>query len=223
MRILKNLPQKMKIEEATKMMGNAFNKKPWEIKKFYKNLDSREAKIIKTHSGGSLTKKQVEQLFKDTKEKGGFYYSKTKAQKAFNEITVKKSGKNAEDKKQRLIEYGKKRTRMAERLEKVKTGRLIDSKQDQDDPTANKKNEKINRIHNIKINASLDQNQNNPNTAANSRGGWTVNEQGSGLNSESKEQESGGWATNEAQGGKNSKKAKKAVPQEEQPLDMFID
>ena len=206
-RILKNLPQKISIKQATETIGEAFKQKPCRIKKFYKDLESREAKIIaKKGTFGSLSKKQFGQLFKDVKEKSGFFYSKTKAQKAINKAAEAVSGESMEDKKQKLIKYGKKRTIMAERLKNVKTGRLIDSKQNQDDPMADKKNEKIDMIRNIKINAIPNQNQNNSNANTDNSysSGWTNKEQKSGLSD-------------------NSKEPKKDAPQKEQPIDMFID
>ncbi|MCK4745177.1 hypothetical protein KAS41_03885 [Candidatus Parcubacteria bacterium] len=211
MRILKNLPQKIKIKEATEMLGNAFGKKPWKIKKFYENLGSREAKIMaKKGSYGSLSKKQVEQLFRDTKEKSGFYYSEAKARKTINETAEKESVESAKEKKQRLIKYGRERTKTAKMMERVRAGRLIDSKidseRDSQDKTKEKRNEKIDRIRNIKINASPNQSQNNPDTNTDNSysDGWTNEEQKSGLSD-------------------NSKEPKKDAPQKEQPIDMFID
>ncbi|MEA2065113.1 MAG: hypothetical protein U9O66_02345 [Patescibacteria group bacterium] len=228
-----NIPLKgMKIKEATAVIGKAFGKKPWEMKKAFKKLeDSSALKIMrKKGSFGTFSKKQVEQLFKDTKEKSGFYYSKTKALKAFNEVAEKGNGESVEDKKKRLIKYSKKRERMSERLKEIKTGRLIDSKTNSEsnpqDKIKEKRDERVNRVRNIKIAANQNQNQYNPNTAANPDGGWTVDGQENNLNDKSSEQDGGEWTTNEGQVSKsnnNSKGLKKDVSREEQPLDMFID
>ncbi|MCD4705718.1 hypothetical protein K8R61_01410 [bacterium] len=106
---------KMPAKRAIKIIEKSSGKSIKEIEKFYKGVNTHEIKKIKSNSPyTTFSKKEVKQLLRDTHKKG-LFLSEEKIKKEFNIIQKEET--------KRKIAYGKGRTKLMERMEKLKTGK----------------------------------------------------------------------------------------------------
>lgn len=106
---------KMPAKRAIKIIEKSSGKSIKEIEKFYKGVNTHEIKKIKSNSPyTTFSRKEVKQLLRDTHKKG-LFLSEEKIKKEFNVIKKEET--------KRKISYGKGRTKLMERMEKLKSGK----------------------------------------------------------------------------------------------------
>ncbi|MEA2089070.1 MAG: hypothetical protein U9O55_04525 [Patescibacteria group bacterium] len=106
---------KMPAKRAIKIIQESSGKPIKEIKKFYQGISTHEIKKLKSNSPyATFSKKEVKQLLRDTHKKG-LFLSEEKIKKEFNIIKQEET--------KRKIEYSKNRTKLMERMEKLKSGK----------------------------------------------------------------------------------------------------
>ena len=106
---------KMPAKKAIKIIRESSGKSKKEIEKFYKGINTHEIKKIKSHSPyTTFSKKEIKQLLRDTHNKG-LFLSEEKIKEEFEIIR--------QEEIKRKIEYSEGRTKLMERMEKLKSGK----------------------------------------------------------------------------------------------------